>query len=68
MSSISGNPRLTNERIAISAITMSRATCGHPWFFVGLDLVAASDAPGVLQPTEGSKGITAGYLNQDQRI
>ncbi len=68
MSSISGNPRLTNEHIAIPATAMALATCGHPRFFVSLDVVALSDAPGVLQPTEGRKGITAGYLNQGQRI
>lgn len=68
MPSISDNPRLSNERFAISATAMTFATCGHPWFFASLDRVAMSDVPGVLQPTEGTKGIIAGYLNQDQRI
>jgi hypothetical protein len=68
MSSISGNPRLTNEHIAIPATAMAFASCGHPRFFVSLDVVAMSDAPGVLQPTEGTKRISEGYLNQDQRI
>lgn len=68
MPSISDNPRLSNERFAISATAMSVAACGHPWFFTGRDFVVDSDTPGGLQPAEGAKSINAGYLNQGQRI
>lgn len=68
MPSISDNPRLSNERFAIPVTAMIFATCGHPWFFAGLDPVSVSDARRVLQSTEDAKGISAGYLNQGQRI